>query len=267
MSDLQRYFQENNDNMIDKWHHYFGIYEEWFSKYRNKPVVILEIGVYQGGSLKMWRHYFGDRAMIYAIDINPQCKQFEEENIQIFIGSQEDRSFLQEIKDQIPKIDILIDDGGHSMNQQIVSFEELYTHIKEDGTYLCEDLHTSYWKNYGGGYRDKNSFIEYSKKLIDQINAWHARDEKLLVNEFTRSSASLHFYPSVLVIQKKVMEKPQSERKGKMIIPQENFPMPQIKRGTIAKVKFSVTHKKKSIQKLLFRMIRKIRKIRKIISE
>ena len=78
------------------------------------------------------------------------------------------------MKAKIPKIDILIDDGGHSMNQQIISFEELYSHIKEDGIYLCEDLHTSYWKTYGGGYKNKESFIEYSKNFIDYINAFHS---------------------------------------------------------------------------------------------
>lgn len=164
MSHLQEYFNKNTGNCIHKWMHYFEIYEKWFEKYKNKPVVILEIGVYQGGSLDMWRDYFGKNAMIYAIDINPECKKFEKDNIRIFIGSQDDAVFLKSVKDQIPKLDILIDDGGHSMNQQIVSFKELYDHIKDDGLYVCEDLHTSYWKNYGGGYKKEKSFIEFSKR-------------------------------------------------------------------------------------------------------
>src|SRR5690606_20965417 len=135
-------------------------YDFWFKKYQNKPIVLLEIGVYQGGSLNMWRDYFGDEAQIFAIDINPLCKQFETDKTKIFIGSQEDKEFLKYVKSQIPRFDILIDDGGHTMNQQIVSFEELYGHIKEDGIYMCEDLHTSYWKEYGGGYKNPNSFIE-----------------------------------------------------------------------------------------------------------
>ncbi len=235
MNQLQAYFENNTNNCIDKWLHYFDIYDFWFSKYKNKPITILEIGVYQGGSLNMWRDYFGEKAQIYAIDINPSCKKFETENTKIFIGSQEDRTFLQKVRSQIPKPDIIIDDGGHSMNQQIVSFEELYGHVKKDGIYLCEDLHTSYWQIYGGGYKKSGSFIEYSKNFIDAINAWYAGDDKLKVNELTRSTYGLHYYPSMLIIQKKTMEKPVSRRKGKMIIPPEDFPAPKIEPSFLKK--------------------------------
>ena len=64
------------------------------------------------------------------------------------------------------------------MLQQIVSFEELFDHVKPDGTYLCEDIHTSYWMNYGGGYKRRGSFIEYSKNFIDYIHAYHSRQKK-----------------------------------------------------------------------------------------
>ena len=84
--------------MIHKWIHYFDIYERHFSRFRNKEVVILEIGVFQGGSLQMWKEYFGDKAKIYGVDIEPQCKTLEEENVKIFIGSQSDRNFLRNLK-------------------------------------------------------------------------------------------------------------------------------------------------------------------------
>ena len=229
MNFLEDYFNKNKSNAIHKWLHYFDIYDLYFRKYRNKEVVILEIGVYQGGSLKMWRDYFGDKANIYAIDINPLCKQFETERIKIFIGSQEDRDFLKFIKNQIPKIDILIDDGGHEMQQQIVTFEEMYGHLKEDGIYLCEDLHTSYWDNYGGGYKNPHSFIEYSKNLIDYINAWHISDKNLPINNFTKSTYSLHYYDSILVIEKKEIRPPEHKITGEILIPIESFLTPQKK--------------------------------------
>nr|WP_314897219.1 class I SAM-dependent methyltransferase [uncultured Flavobacterium sp.] len=231
MSQFQKYFESNTNNCIHKWIHYFDIYDFWFKKYKNKPIVILEIGVYQGGSLNMWRDYFGEETKIFAIDINPLCKQFETENTKIFIGSQEDKEFLKYVKTQVPKFDILIDDGGHTMQQQIVSFEELYDHIKDDGLYLCEDLHTSYWKDYGGGYKNPNSFIEYSKNFIDLINAWHSRDKQLTVNNFTKNAYALHYYDSVLVIEKKLMTPPIVEMKGEIVIPIDNFPGPHLKRG------------------------------------
>lgn len=115
---------------------------------------MLEIEVQNGGSTKMWKDYFsvnGAKVNIYGVDINPKCKEIEDENIKIFIGSQEDRAFWRDIKKQIPQIDILIDDGGHTMRQQIVTFEEMFPHIKHNGVYWCEDLHTSYWRNFVGG--------------------------------------------------------------------------------------------------------------------
>ena len=113
-SDLEKYFRNNTGRLIHKWNHYFDIYERHFNRFRNKEVVILEIGVSQGGSLQMWKNYFGGKAKIYGIDVNPSCKELEEENIKIFIGSQSDRKFLRGVKESIPKVDILIDDGGHN---------------------------------------------------------------------------------------------------------------------------------------------------------
>lgn len=240
MSQFQKYFENNTGNSIHKWIHYFDIYDLWFKKYKEKPIVILEIGVYQGGSLNMWRDYFGEDAQIFAIDINPLCKQFETENTKIFIGSQEDKEFLKYVKTQVPKFDILIDDGGHTMQQQIVSFEELYDHIKDDGLYLCEDLHTSYWKNYDGGYKNPNSFIEYSKNFIDSINAWHSRDKELMVNDFTKKTYALHYYDSVLVIEKKPMIAPIVKMIGEIIIPIDNFPTPILKQNLLKRIIFKL---------------------------
>lgn len=216
MNDLEKYFKNNNKNLIHKWDHYFEIYNRHFNKFRGKEVVLLEIGVSHGGSLQMWKEYFGENIRIIGIDIDPKCKKFEEKGIEIFIGSQEDINFLSNIKSKIPKVDILIDDGGHTMNQQIVTFKCLYDHVKDEGVYLCEDLHTSYWKSFGGGYKNNGSFIEFSKNFIDKINAWHSADKSELdVDIFTKTTDSLHFYDSVLVIEKKKRNAPKHHMTGK----------------------------------------------------
>lgn len=214
MSDLEKYFRSNTGRLIHKCKHYFDIYERHFNRFRNKEVFIIEIGVSHGGSLQMWKSYFGKDAKIYGIDIDPRCKEFEEDNIKIFIGSQSDRDFLRDIKKLIPRADIIIDDGGHTMKQQRVSFEELFDHVKDDGVYLVEDLHTSYWALFGGGHKRKNTFIEYSKNFIDNLNAYHSEQKSLKVNNFTSSADSLHFYDSILVIEKKIREKPIDESTG-----------------------------------------------------
>jgi hypothetical protein len=215
MNELERYFTGNTGNLIHKWKHYFDIYDRHFSKYRGRDVHLLEFGVSHGGSLQMWKHYFGAKAKIYGVDINPDCKQLEEEQVKVFIGDQADKQFLRSLLANIPRIDILIDDGGHTMEQQIATFEVLFAHIDEEGVYLCEDLHTSYWQEYGGGYRATGSFIEYTKNFVDYIHAWHSRDpHNLPVSDFTQSVYSLNYYDSVLVIEKRAIEKPNHLQTG-----------------------------------------------------
>ncbi len=213
---LEKYFHNNKKNIIHKWDHYFDIYQKHFSRFVGTDCIIVEIGVSKGGSLQMWKAFFGAKAKIYGIDINPHCKEFEEDNIQVFIGSQADRTFLNDFKSNIPKIDILIDDGSHISSQQLITFEELFDYIQDDGIYLCEDIHTSYLESYGGGLKKPSTFIEYSKTLIDKLNAWHIPENELLLSSFTRSTNSLHFYDSILVIEKQKRQKPWHEKRGRI---------------------------------------------------
>jgi len=231
MNDLEKYFIENTNRSIHKWQHYFDVYDSHFSRYRGTDVHVVEFGVDDGGSLQMWKEYFGPDCRIYGIDINPYCKDLEEDRIKIFIGDQEDREFLKSLAIEIPRIDILIDDGGHRMQQQINTFEELFPLIQDNGVYLCEDMHTSYWKGWGGGgYRKRGTFIEYSKNFIDYINAWHSQTPRLKVSDFTRSAKSLHFYNSILVIEKGVDNTPIDLRTGESSIKQYRAPARKLRR-------------------------------------
>jgi hypothetical protein len=207
-SQFEKIFKEHQGNIIHKWHHYFEIYDRHFQRFKNKKIVLLEIGVHKGGSLEMWKKYFGPECQFIGVDIHPLCKQFEDERTKIFIGSQDDREFLGRLKKEIPKVDILIDDGGHMMDQLKISFEELYDWVVDDGVYLAEDLHTCYWPAYEGGYKRKNSFIEFCKGLIDELNAWHSQQKKLKVSTFSRSTHSMHFYDSIVVFEKRKISKP-----------------------------------------------------------
>ncbi len=205
-SRLEDFFNNRAHRFIHKWIHYFEIYERHFKDLVGKgPINILEIGIFKGGSIEMWIDYFGkDNCFIYAIDIDPRCKEIEKsyDNVKVFIGDQADKQFLASVCDQIPPVDILIDDGGHTMIQQINTFEVLYDHVKGGGIYLCEDLHTSYWANYGGGHKRKDSFIEYIKDYIDKLNAHHSREDSLTIDKYTDTIHSMHFYDSIVVLEK-----------------------------------------------------------------
>lgn len=211
---LSRYFQSNDKRLIHKWVHYFDIYHRHFARFRGKPVTVLEFGVSHGGSLQMWRNYFGWRAKIYGVDIDPRCKDLEGFGTRVFIGDQEDRDFLRAIAAKIGPVDVLIEDGGHTMGQQIATFEEFYPLMAPNGVFLVEDLHTSYWADYGGGYRRPGTFIEYAKNLSDQLNAWHSQEEGFAVDDFTRSTRSMHLYDSIIVFERRPMVAPHHEKTG-----------------------------------------------------
>ena len=236
MNELRNYFEQNEERLINKFDHYFDVYERYFSSFRNKKITIVEIGVYQGGSLQMWRKYFGKEATIWGIDIDPRCKTLEDENTHILIGSQEDPLFLRSIIDKIGMIDILIDDGGHTQDQQIISFEELYKYVNPNGgIYLCEDVHTSYMNVYGGGHQRNNTFIEYSKLLVDQLNAYYSEQSSLQINDITKTTNSIHFYDSIVVFEKKTMIPPSSKMTGKW-----SFEYDVKKKTFLEKIKFHI---------------------------
>jgi hypothetical protein len=203
-------FAENGTHHpMFKLEHYFDIYDRYFSKYKGRPVRILEIGVCDGGSLDLWNSYFGSSNVeIVGIDINPDVKKFERDNISIVIIDQEDRTGLETIfKNQRP-FDIIVDDGGHRQQQQIKSFEALFPLLHREGTYLVEDIQTSYWKSYDGGLRLQNTFIEFSKKLSDYVNVHHFRSEDTidiyppLKNALKEELLSVSYYDGVVVFCK-----------------------------------------------------------------
>src|ERR1700693_1892283 len=166
-------FLTNEGRLIHKWKHYFPIYERHFHEYVYKTVTFIEIGCGQGGSLQMWKRYFGPHARIIGLDIDPKCKAFEEDQIEIRIGPQQDAGFLGEVLKEFGAPDIVLDDGSHIMSHVCATFNYLYPRLPVSGIYMIEDLHTAYWDEYEGGLNRQGSFIELSKHLIDELNADH----------------------------------------------------------------------------------------------
>lgn len=202
-NDLERFFFYDEHRIIYKWWHYFEIYDAFFHKYRNKPVKMLEIGVFRGGSLQMWKDYFGKDALIIGIDLNPECKLLEEERIEICIGSQDDPEFLRSVSEEYGDFDIVLDDGSHMMQHQITSFECLFPRVKDGGLYLCEDLHSSYIPGYGGMLYGKDTFVEYSKNWIDGLQEQYVDNSyKKFIKGYTPEIRACHFYNSMVVLEK-----------------------------------------------------------------
>lgn len=194
-------FLNHSDRRIHKWTHYFPAYERHFKRFQNQSLVFLEIGCGEGGSLQMWKQYFGPYAEIIGIDIRPECVAFEESQIKVRIGDQSDETFLNAIIAEFGAPDIVLDDGSHVMSHIVSTFRHLYPRMSASGVYFVEDLHTAYWDAYEGGLGRTGSFVELCKHLLDELNAdWTAG--ALPATEFTRSTVSMHFYDSVAVFER-----------------------------------------------------------------
>tara|TARA_B100001123_G_C15187491_1_gene977921 strand:- start:328 stop:1209 length:882 start_codon:yes stop_codon:yes gene_type:complete len=147
---------------------YFQVYEEIFKKYVGKKITFVEVGVLGGGSLFMWRDYFGKDARIIGIDLNPDAEKWKKHGFEIFIGSQSNEKFWNNFYKEVGKIDILLDDGGHHNNQQITSVHASIPNINNEGVIVVEDTHSSYMSSFGNP--SKFSFINFSKYVVDKIN-------------------------------------------------------------------------------------------------
>jgi SAM-dependent methyltransferase len=194
-------FLNNDQRIIHKWKHYFPAYERHFGKFVNTDVTFLEIGCGGGGSLQMWKRFLGPYARIVGIDLRPECKEFAEDQIDIRIGDQSDKSFLLEVCKEFGTPNVVLDDGSHIMSHIHASFSALYPQLSQNSVYMVEDLHTAYWSDFEGGLKRKESFIETCKDLIDELNADHSRGA-LAATEFSRTTLSMHFYDSIVVFEK-----------------------------------------------------------------
>lgn len=198
---LYQYFWTNQGKPIRKWAHYLPLYERYFSPWVNRNLVMLEIGTGNGGSAQMWKHFFGPTAQIITADIRPECKDFADEQIAVRIGDQGDHEFLQSIIDEFGAPDIVLDDGSHQAAHICRSFEYLFPKMPRDALYLVEDLHASYWPDFGGGLNRSGTFIERLKVLMDEIHA-HYIDSQPISSEIGKLVRGIHLHDSVAVIEK-----------------------------------------------------------------
>jgi hypothetical protein len=199
-SSLERYFDAHTEGRgVWKWRHYFDIYHRHFAKFVGRDVNVLEVGVYSGGSLGMWRQYFGPRCRIYGVDIDERCRVHENNWTRILIGDQGSRDFWTRARAELPPIDILIDDGCHQPEPQIVTLEEMLPHMRRDGVYLCEDI-------YGGPQHDFYDYVaglaQYLNQCGDARNPGREKSEGMIPAPMQNGIASVHLYPLVCVIEK-----------------------------------------------------------------
>ena len=148
---------------------YFQIYSDLFAHLRDVDCTFIEVGVFNGGSLFMWRKWLGEKARIIGVDLNPAAKKWEEFGFEIYIGDQGDPVFWRNLYAKIGKFDVLLDDGGHQTFQQIVTLTEAIKAAKNKCIIAIEDTCTSFFKEFSG--HGQYSFLEYVKDSTDSLLA------------------------------------------------------------------------------------------------
>ncbi len=188
---------------------YLDIYDRYLNPIKNEVEVVVEFGVLNGSSLRMWEEYF-QNATIYGIDINPDCKKYESDRIKIFIGDQNDDAFLNSLNDYFDKVDVVIDDGSHITKHQIKTFESLYHLVSRKGFYIIEDLRNSYeevlnhhdirriWP--GMSYNDPHDEL---KNYRNDFDTWiQSMVKKLDFHDTSSDLLAIHHYPMIVIFEK-----------------------------------------------------------------
>lgn len=206
------YSERTQGRGINKWHQYFEVYHRHLQRFAGTDCRLLEVGVFSGGSLEMWRQYLGPTAQITGVDIEDACKAYESEGTRVLIGDQSDRSFWKTYREQQPQPDIIIDDGGHEVEQQIITLEEMLPFLRSGGIYICEDVHGA-----------DNKFAHYVSSIANTLHAYQVDPVGHSAEKYACSAVgvqsvvhSVHIYPYLVVIER--LDAPRrrltSERRG-----------------------------------------------------
>ncbi len=227
MATIEELFDRGTGGNCHKWRHYLPIYERYLRGFVGTPCTYLEIGVQRGGSLAIMQEYLGPEARIVGVDIDPSCQALRAEGREIYIGDQGDTAFLVGISNACGPFDIIVDDGGHTADQQITSFFALFNTLKNNGIYIVEDLHTSFWQ----GFQDSRygiNFYDFARGLVDKLSLYHqdrllfdryhtpreSRQGSVAINNFALNDIyGIHFYDSIVVFEKRHRIEPLSEKR------------------------------------------------------
>lgn len=212
--ELEAMFDRATGPGVWKWRHYLSIYEKHLVRFRHSTVRVLEVGIFSGGSLKLWREYFGSDAYIAGLDISPLTRVYEHNPDygrpdKIFVGSQSDETLWARIANETA-LDVIIDDGAHTPEHQIATLDLAFKHLRPGGVYICEDL---ILKAYGPSFVNHvaqnyvvgpagMSYAECDKTRLP-ANRKAGIDQFCSLPSYTQSHiAEVAFYHLVVVITK-----------------------------------------------------------------
>lgn len=218
-SELQAYFDTVHSGPgVWKYRHYFDVYARHFDRFRGRNITFVEVGIYSGGSLRMWRKFFGPQARIIGIDLSPSTRVYEKNPVygspdRILVGDQGSGAFWEAALAEIGDVDVLLDDGGHASHMQNVTLNAVFPKMKPGGVYMVEDLALSnraFWEGVtrrfitgDGGMHNFEKVKECTKNPLFALKR-HPRVGCVqpAVNADQLMTAALTFHPQMVVLEK-----------------------------------------------------------------
>jgi cephalosporin hydroxylase len=218
MEPLDTIFNKYDTDKNTNFHNYTRQYNTLLNDFRDKPIKYLEIGVFNGGSIKAFRETFKNSNCILGLDIDNRCKTYEniENNIFIEIGDATDSNFIKLITEKYGSFDIILDDGSHTNKDVIKSFELLFPLLNDNGLYIVED--TICYKSPECIVPIYENHLQYFFKYTQYLNQWrydstegikdHCIDpfkiKKKTENIFEYSIDKIEYGCSYIAISKKI---------------------------------------------------------------
>jgi SAM-dependent methyltransferase len=211
-------FEKYNTDKGPYFHDYGRQYEHMFENYRDKQIKYLEIGVYNGGSLLAMNETFHNNKLIVGVDINPECKKYEDpsKNIFVEIGDGTDYNFIKMINKKYGPFDIILDDGSHNNKDVIKTFERFFPLLNDNSLYIVEDTEVYNYNLFLSN--DYPNHLNYFVNFIPFLNQcrfnsnygvkdWASDPFKILkktANVFEYSIDKIEFGCSYIGIYKKI---------------------------------------------------------------
>lgn len=182
-----------------KWEHYFPVYETHLSRFINTDVTLFEIGVLGGGSLQMWKQFLGPRANIVGLEIDPNCKNFEDRSISVEIGDQGSEQFLSDVVMKHGLPDIVIDDGSHINSDIMKTLLFFQDKMPKNASYIIEDCHALFHEAWEGNPDAQGTLFDWVREQFSVMHQHYlVQEEKPLVE--TIGITGFHIYDSIIAL-------------------------------------------------------------------
>ena len=190
---------------------YLDVYERYLEPLRGTQINVLELGVRDGNSLRLWKEYF-PKANIFGIDFNPRCKEHDEERIEVLIASQDDKTTLNQLAERVGGFNLILDDASHINHLTRTSFEILFPVLRAGGFYIIEDLGMS-WVDYNKHLEDPSFMEGVLRTHVDMgVSIDNEREDLeslfrriLFAMDMNRGEVRyVHFWSKIVILQKAI---------------------------------------------------------------